>query len=137
MSDVDYKEPTGHKNLTGSCLCGAVTYVARNAAGAPIACHCTQCRKQSGHVWASSYVPNGTLEITGEVRWYKSSEKARRGFCPTCGSALFWDHEDDPFICFSTGSIDGPTGLTLAEHIYTGSKGDYYTIDPSDPQRED
>jgi len=83
------------------------------------------------------FVLNGTLEITGEVRWYKSSEKARRGFCPTCGSALFWDHEDDPFICFSTGSIDGPTGLTLAEHIYTGSKGDYYTINPSDPQRED
>ncbi len=134
MSDAS---PSGPVSLTGSCLCGAVTYTAHGAAGAPAACHCTQCCKQSGHVWASSYVPDGTLEIRGEVRWYQSSEKARRGFCPTCGSALFWEHEDDPFICFSTGSIDGPTGLTLRGHIHTKTKGDYYAINPTDPQRED
>jgi hypothetical protein len=123
--------------MKGSCLCGAVTYTARGTPGAPAACHCTQCRKQSGHVWASSYVEDGALDITGDVRWYQSSEKARRGFCPTCGSALFWDHEDDPFICFSTGSIDGPTGLALRGHIHTRTKGDYYDINPNDLQRED
>ncbi|WP_298915580.1 GFA family protein [uncultured Roseobacter sp.] len=122
--------------IKGSCLCGAVTYVARGTPGAPAACHCNQCRKQSGHVWASSYVDDGALEIAGEVRWFKSSDKARRGFCPTCGSALFWDHEDDPFICFSTGSIDGPTGLRLRGHIHTADKGDYYAISAEEPQRE-
>lgn len=134
MSDDVHPGPVA---LSGSCLCGAVTYTAHGAAGAPAACHCTQCRKQSGHVWASSYVPDGTLEIRGEVRWYQSSQKAQRGFCPTCGSALFWNHEDDPFICFSTGSIDGPTGLTLRGHIHTKTKGDYYEINPNAPQRLD
>ena len=122
--------------LTGSCLCGAVTYTAKGTAGAPAACHCTQCRKQSGHVWASSYVPDGDIEIAGEVRWYQSSEKARRGFCPACGSALFWKHADDDFTCFSTGSIDGPTGLRLRGHIFTADKGDYYDIADDLPQRE-
>lgn len=122
--------------MKGSCLCGAVTYTVSGTPGAPAACHCTQCRKQSGHVWASSYVEDGTLDIQGDVRWFQSSEKARRGFCPICGSALFWDHEDEPFTCFSTGSIDGETGLTLRGHIFTADKGDYYAINPNEPQRE-
>ncbi|MEL6806698.1 MAG: GFA family protein [Pseudomonadota bacterium] len=122
--------------ITGSCLCGAVTYEARGEAGAPAACHCKQCRKQSGHVWASSYVPDDLLEISGGVRWFASSDKARRGFCPNCGSALFWKHDDEDFTCFSTGSIDGPTGLRLRGHIFTADKGDYYTISADEPQRE-
>lgn len=73
----------------GSCLCGAITYTAHGQAGAPAACHCSQCRKVSGHVWASSYVDDDKLEITGDVRWFQSSDTAKRGFCATCGSALF------------------------------------------------
>jgi hypothetical protein len=124
-------------SLTGACLCGAVTYEAKGAPGAPSACHCRQCRRQSGHVWASSYVEDAQLTIHGPVRWFQSSEKARRGFCPDCGSALFWKHDDDPFTCFSMGSIDGPTGLRLRSHIFTADKGDYYMIPAEEPQRED
>ncbi|WP_147126388.1 GFA family protein [Shimia ponticola] len=123
--------------LRGSCLCGAITYEAKGEAGAPAACHCTQCRKTSGHIWASSYVAPENLIITGDVLWFQSSEKAKRGFCPTCGSALFWQHKDDPFICFSMGSIDGASGLTLRGHIHTATKGDYYDIAAKEPQRED
>jgi hypothetical protein len=123
--------------IRGSCLCGAVSYTATGEAAAPAACHCTQCRKSSGHVWASSYLPEGTLSIAGPVRWFQSSDTARRGFCPTCGSSLFWDHAADPFTCFSTGSIDGPTGLLLRGHIFTADKGDYYDIAVTEPQRED
>ena len=79
--------------MKGSCLCGAVTYEASGEIGAPAACHCTQCRKYSGHVWASAYVSDGTLDIAGEVRWFQSSAKAKRGFCPTCGSAFRYGHE--------------------------------------------
>ncbi|WP_425039865.1 GFA family protein [Primorskyibacter sp. S187A] len=123
-------------SIKGSCLCGAVTYTATGKIGAPAVCHCTQCRKQSGHAWASAYSEDGTLEIHGTVTWFASSDEARRGFCPKCGSALFWKHEDDPFTCFSTGSIDGPTGLQLRGHIHTATKGDYYEIAASEPQRE-
>ncbi|HGG64526.1 MAG TPA: GFA family protein, partial [Rhodobacteraceae bacterium] len=34
---------------TGGCLCGAVTYVVNGPLRDVIACHCTQCRKSSGH----------------------------------------------------------------------------------------
>lgn len=120
--------------MKGSCLCGAVTFrITAEAEGFSV-CHCTQCRKQSGHLWASAHVPDASLEVFGDVRWYQSSETARRGFCPTCGSFLFWKDSRDPHISFSLGSVDGGVGARLQKHIFTSSKGDYYDIADGLPQ---
>ena len=35
--------------LKGSCLCGDVTFTVTGAPHDPAACHCSQCRKMSGH----------------------------------------------------------------------------------------
>ena len=121
--------------LTGSCNCGAVTFSVKNVIRAS-ACHCTQCRKQSGHHWASGLVADEDLETNGEVRWYASSDFAHRGFCPTCGSFLFWKMDSEPKISFSMGLIDGPSGIRLERHIFTADKGDYYDIADDVPQRE-
>ena len=120
--------------MKGSCLCGAVTFEAMAPAEGFACCHCTQCRKQSGHVWASAHVPDESLSIAGEVRWHASSSDAKRGFCPTCGSFLFWKHRKDDHTSFSLGAIDGPTGARLAKHIFTADKGDYYGIADDVPQ---
>ncbi|MDP5086959.1 MAG: GFA family protein [Yoonia sp.] len=120
----------------GSCLCGAVAFVADAAAKDPAACHCTQCRKQSGHYWAAMQVPDDALTVTGEVRWYEASPVAKRGFCPVCGSFLFWKGYDDPDTGIALGALDGPTGLRLERHIFTADKGDYYDIADAVPQEE-
>ena len=120
--------------MKGSCLCGAVTFEAEEPAGGFSVCHCGQCRKWSGHLWSSAHVPDDRLTVHGEVRWFQSSGKARRGFCPTCGSALFWKHADDEHTSFALGAIDGPTGARLAKHIFTADKGDYYDIADGLPQ---
>mgnify|MGYP001816740329 CR=1 FL=1 len=112
---------------TGSCLCGAVRYRVTGPMRPVIACHCTQCRKASGHHVAATSARRGTVEISGELRWYQSSEKARRGFCPTCGSNLFWDGPGENLSIFA-GTLDGGTGLELKGHIYCADKGDYYEI---------
>ena len=114
--------------MKGSCLCKAVSYQVTGEPAGFSCCHCTQCRKQSGHVWASAYVSDEELKISGEVRWHKSSEKAKRGFCPTCGSFLFWKHDDDSHTSFSLGSVDGDVGARLTKHIFTADQGDYYEI---------
>ena len=119
----------------GSCLCGSVTFTARGAARDPAACHCSQCRKQSGHFWAAMQVLDADLSVTGEVRWYAATPAARRGFCPTCGSFLFWKGRD-PDTGIALGALDGPTGLTLARHIFVADKGDYYEIHGGVPQEE-
>jgi len=123
---------------TGSCLCGAVRFEVGGELKAPDACHCTQCRKQSGHYWASTNVPRAMLTIAGEdkLAWYRSSDKVLRGFCSICGSALFWDPADHDFIAIGMGAFDKPTGAHLEKHIFTADKGDYYEIADGLPQHE-
>ena len=118
---------------TGSCRCGQISYSVNGPLRPVVACHCTQCRKTSGHHVAATSAPRGAIEISGEVTWYASSDTARRGFCGTCGSNLFWDGAGQNLSIFA-GTLDGPTGLTLAGHIYCADKGDYYEIADGMPQ---
>lgn len=120
----------------GSCLCGAVSFEVSCELTPPDACHCSQCRKISGHYWASTDVPRGAVSIEGEqqVRWYQSSEKVRRGFCQSCGSPLFWDVEGRANLAISMGAFENPTGTRLAKHIFVPDKGDYYEIADGLPQ---
>jgi hypothetical protein len=125
--------------LSGSCLCGGVTYRVSGKLRTSVACHCTQCRKTSGHYVSATQAAPGMLEITAQetLAWYQSSEKAARGFCNRCGSSLFWQHEDDGgAVSIMSGTLDGVTGLTTEKHIYVADKGDYYEITDGLPQRE-
>ncbi len=114
----------------GSCLCGAVRFEVQGPLPEASACHCTKCRKHSGHFFASTDVPRSAVTIRGEdnVRWYQSSDKARRGFCSTCGSSLFWDPLARDWIGIAMGAFDGPTKTRIALHIFVAEKGDYYEI---------
>ena len=119
----------------GSCLCGAVRYSVSGPLRPVIACHCAQCRKTSGHFVAATSAPRGSVAIEGAVRWFQSSPAARRGFCPICGSSLFWDGPGAN-LSIHAGTLDAPTGVTLAGHIFCESKGDYYAIDDNLPTAE-
>ena len=120
----------------GSCLCGLVTFEVSGALPPPDACHCSKCRKHSGHFFASTDVKRDRLRVTDadHVRWYQSSEKVRRGFCATCGSSLFFDPLHLDWIGIAMGAFDGPTDTHLEKHIFVASKGDYYTIADGLPQ---
>jgi len=121
---------------TGHCLCGAVRFRAMGPLRDVVACHCSQCRRQTGHFYAATNVGNANLEIEGgeNVGWYRASDAAGRGFCRICGSALFWKADDANYTSIMAGAFDGPTGLKIACHIYCADKGDYYELDDGVPQ---
>jgi hypothetical protein len=121
---------------TGGCLCGAVRYEVRGKLSAVWACHCSQCRRTTGHYLASTSTKREYFRLVREdgLRWYPSSDKARRGFCGICGSVLFWDGKGIDYMSLSAGSIDPPTGLKMAGHIFTADKSDYYEITDGLPQ---
>jgi len=122
----------------GSCLCGAVRFAVDQPLPPADACHCSQCRKQSGHYWASTDVPKEAVSIEGQenITWHQASEKVRRGFCATCGSFLFWEPVNSNKIAIAAGAFDEPTGLSLHSHIYVADKGDYYELDDGLPQNQ-
>ena len=122
--------------MQGSCLCGDVVFEVTPPLRDAVACHCTQCRKVSGHYWAAASVPvEGFRVIRGDgLDWYRSSTTATRGFCRGCGATLFWKPDDEDRMSFSPGALEGPTGLKVAEHIFMGDAGDYYAPEGPPPE---
>lgn len=122
----------------GSCLCGAVRFQVGHELPGPDACHCTECRKFSGHYFVSTDVPKSAVSIEGadRVSWYHTSENIRRGFCSTCGSSLFWEPLHRDWIGIAMGAFEKPTGTQIRIHIHVAEKGDYYEITDGVPQKE-
>lgn len=122
----------------GSCLCGGVTFELHGELRDVLACHCLQCRKTSGHYWAATNVSRENLQLTKRetLRWYASSKSAERGFCHQCGASLFWHMHDSNTISVAAGCVDGATGCITAEHIFTNTQGDYYSLPANEKVRD-
>jgi len=124
---------------TGGCLCGAVRYEVAGGLRPVVLCHCSQCRRNTGHFMAATAARHRDFRLSSEaqLRWYLSSDAARRGFCGRCGSTLFWQANGRDYISIAAGTLDGATGLSSACHIHVADKGDYYSIDDGLPQSAD
>ena len=124
---------------TGGCLCGAVRYRVSGDLRPIIMCHCTQCRRMTGHVMAATAARRADFHLVAEagLKWYAASEQARRGFCTRCGSTLFWDGVGRDYISIAAGTLDDSSGLKVAHHIFVAEKGGYYEIEEGVPQSRD
>lgn len=122
--------------ITGGCYCGAVRYKAANVRRGVSECHCSQCRKQAGHRYASTGGKTSDVSVSGvnNITWFRASPHAERGFCSTCGSHLFWKSSNQDAVAILAASVDEPSGLRLARHIFVADKGDYYDISDGLPQ---
>jgi hypothetical protein len=91
---------------------------------------------QTGHFYAATDVADADLDVGGADRltWYAASPEAKRGFCSTCGSALFWKRNDSARTSILAGALELPTGLAAESHIFVADKGDYYEIGDGLPQ---
>ncbi len=115
----------------GGCLCSAVTYEVFGPMRQVINCHCGQCRRTHGHFAGYSNVRRDDFVLTEErgLKWYESSDVARRGFCGECGGSLFYDRRIGDTISIAAGTLNEPSGLKTVAHIFMADKGDYYEID--------
>jgi hypothetical protein len=125
--------------LKGRCHCGAIVY---EVSGEPVyhaLCHCTDCRRSSGApavAWA--LFPCDAVTISGEPRVHASSENARRHFCPTCGSGLFYTNESvfPGMLDIQTATLDDPGMLPLQIHVQTAERIGWMESAHSLPQFE-
>lgn len=121
---------------TGGCLCGKVRFATTGPLREVIFCHCSQCRRQSGLYFAATSVPADRLALEGEgnITWFAASTFAKRGFCATCGTLLFWKPNEEARYAILAGAFDRPAALQAGYHICTSGKPDFYRISDGLPQ---
>ncbi len=110
----------------GGCLCGAVRYGFEGAPQAVEWCHCRLCQKASGApatAWATLSRAQFRF-LRGEPAYYSSSPKARRGFCPLCGTQLTFEYLIDATdeLDITVASLDQPDAFPPAVHIWASSR---------------
>src|SRR5689334_8536032 len=79
---------------TGGCQCGSVRYVLTTEPIRLVACHCTECQRQSGSAFGlSMLVSRDSLTVTGLTKQFTriadSGNEAVGVFCPDCGVRIY------------------------------------------------
>jgi hypothetical protein len=113
--------------LSGSCLCGAVTYTVTGEERRFFHCHCQRCRKASGTGHASN------LFVKGELRWNSGEDQVTtyrlpdaehfsNTFCRTCGSRVPRFVESFGVAFIPAGSLDDEPELQPQARVFVGSR---------------
>lgn len=114
-------------HLSGSCLCGGVTFSTDSDILRFANCHCTECQKATGAPFASVlFIKADEVEIKGEVSRYQHlsdrGSKMTKSFCGKCGSPLFNENEVRPGILgLRAGTIDQKNLLQPTMNIFCDS----------------
>jgi hypothetical protein len=121
--------------VTGSCLCGSVSWQAQTLFAPMSHCHCSMCRKSHGAPFAT-YVG---AEAAG-FRWrsgeehivrYRSSDTVDRGFCARCGSVVPDTFAGGKAWSIPVGCLDQDPGVRPSSHTFVASKALWYVL-PND-----
>ncbi len=128
--------------FSGGCLCGAVRYESTSEPTVAGHCHCVDCRKTSGSGHCSHIgLPDAALRVIGEVKFYDaptdSGNTVSRGFCPTCGSAIYSTNSGMPGMAFvRASSLDDPEVFQPQMVVYAHRAPSWDHMDPALPSFE-
>ena len=112
-------------------MCGKVQFEAKGPLRGVVACHCSQCRIQTGTYVSATRCATDDLTVIGydNITWFEASDDAARAFCKTCGSFMFWrGHNNSERTSIMAGCFHEPNDLKLVGHIYFADKGDLYEL---------
>ena len=117
-------------SLKASCLCGGIKFKTEGSHRDVQNCHCIQCMKTHGHHAAYTNVEEQNIKFIKKstLKWFRSSKRAKRGFCNKCGASIFFKVIGTKNISIAAGMLDGPTKLKTIMNIFTKDKLDYYKL---------
>ena len=117
--------------LTGGCLCGATRYRISATPVEALYCHCRMCQRAHGApavAWLTVPIA-GFAWIGGAASAYRSSARAFRHFCGSCGTPLTWREADSPrYVDVSIASLDAPDAFPPELHLWTDAKIAWHEI---------
>lgn len=97
------------RSRTASCSCGQLRIEVQGEPRGVGLCHCFECQRRTGSVFASLASFAAPWRVTGQATEYtRAGDQGARftfRFCPVCGSTLF--HTEDGFEERSVGVAVG------------------------------
>ena len=129
MQDVQTDSP---EQVTGSCLCGEVTYQLDGNLGIFQYCHCSRCRKFTGSAHAANI-----LVKPEQFSWLSGSQQIgtfipeetkhfTTAFCKKCGSSLPWLAKSGKAMVIPAGTLDSHPGIEPQQNVFRASAADWY-----------
>ena len=124
------------KNYYAECLCKGIKIKINGKIRHVSNCHCIQCMKTHGNFAAYTACEEKDLFFINKstLKWFKSSNIAKRGFCSKCGASFFYKKYKSKNISISAGMLTYPTKLKTFANIYIKNKMDYYKLDLKIPK---
>ncbi|MYD42901.1 MAG: GFA family protein [Gammaproteobacteria bacterium] len=119
--------PEQASTFEGGCRCGQVRYTCHSPPLFSAHCHCRDCQYASGGGFSTIVgVPTEAVKMTGELGGFKvtaeSGNELTRKFCRTCGTPILTElHSNDQMMVLKAGTLDDPSWLRPAMHIWTAS----------------
>ena len=102
------------------CCCGALRAETTGEPAGVAVCHCTECQRRSGSVFAANtYFRKEQVRTEGVSKVYvrdgQDGRKVRIHFCPECGTSVYWQADFLPrhigvaYGAFADPSLPPPT----------------------------
>lgn len=126
--------------LTGSCLCGQVTYQVPDAFRYALICHCSQCRRATGAANKPfAGIARDQLQLSsGQSQVLRHGEGPNHDIrCGECGSLLYSVVRDGAFVHVTLGTLVDEPSIRPSAHIFVGSKAGWETIGDGLPQHDE
>lgn len=122
---------TSSEKISGSCLCGVVTFEIKNEFAHFQLCHCTQCQKMSGSAHASNLFtkPDYITWLSGEDGVHRYDVKGRKfsnAFCRECGSRVPFVSLSGRMLAVPAGSLDGEPNKSPQANIFWPERAAWY-----------
>ena len=123
-------------SLKASCLCGSVQIKTQGYHRNIQNCHCIQCMKTHGHYAAYTSVEEQNIKLIKKstLKWFRSSKRAKRGFCNKCGASIFFKSIGTKNIHIAAGMFNKPVKLKTIMNIFIKGKLEYYKLDNNIPK---
>lgn len=126
-------------HISGSCLCGAVSYEGDADIKMIMNCHCTDCRKATGSAYGTLlFVAEDSISFAGQPARY--DHKSDRGsdlqklFCEKCGSQMFTKNSArQGLVGVRAGTLDQSELVQPSANVFKDSAIASTPLDPSLP----
>ncbi len=111
-------------DLSGKCMCGAATWIYSGPVTRNLVCHCDSCQRATSSPFTAFVgIDPKRLTLSGEVNDYQSSPGTYRGFCPVCGTRLYFRSEKWPAeIHMHAATLNDPSAYTPDAQVVLADK---------------